>query len=94
MTDAGMAVHLIGQGIKEPRFFIRFPIMLAAEIQYFVLEGFVAVPAMARQNAAIAKDLGALVNSNDAYVVWTIAKLPCAIHGTDRNPGKILVRHI
>jgi hypothetical protein len=66
--------------------------VLAAEIQYFVLEGFVAVPAMAGEDAAVAKGLRALVNSNDGYVVWAIAKLSCAVHSTDRDPGKILVR--
>jgi hypothetical protein len=93
MTDAGMAVHLIGQGVKEPRFFIGFPVMLAAKIQYFVFEGFVAVPAMAGEDAAVAKGLGALVNSNDGYVVWAITKLSCAIHSTDRDPGGIRVRY-
>jgi hypothetical protein len=87
-----MAVDFISQGIKEPRFFASFSIVLAAKIQDLILECFVAVPTMARENATITKGLGPLIDSDDRHIVWAIAKLSCAVHGADRNPGEIPVR--
>jgi hypothetical protein len=81
-----MAVYFISQGVKKPRLFASFPIVLAAKIQNFVLEGFVTVPAVGREDAAITKGLRALIDPNDGHVVWTIAKLSCTVHGAHRDP--------
>lgn len=67
MLDAWVAVHLVGEGIDIPRLSIGLSVVLAAKVEDFILESFITVPAVTREDTAVLKNVSrfALVNPNE-----------------------------
>jgi hypothetical protein len=87
MPDAGMAVDFVGYWVHRPELPGSVSIVLAAKIDNLVFERFLAVPAIAGDDTAISGDLLALVNTEKRYIIWAVAKLPCAVHSTHSDPA-------
>lgn len=88
MLNARVAVHFVGQRIDIPGLSIGLPIMLAAKIEDFVLESFVTVPAMTREDTAILEDMSrlAFVDANERNIVRSITQFSGTVESADGNP--------
>ena len=87
MPDAGMAVDFVGYWVHRPELPGSVSIVLAAKIDNLVFERFLAVPAIAGDDTAVSGNLLALVDTEKRYIIWSIAKLPCAVHSTHSDPA-------
>lgn len=72
VSNTWVTSDFVGQWIHAPGLFCSLSIMLTTEIEDLVPEGFIAVPAMARENATIFQRRGAPVDSDNGDVVWPV----------------------
>lgn len=83
-----MAVDFVGNRVDGPEVASSIPVMLATQVDDFVLQCFLTVPAVPRIDAAIAEDLPAPVDSKERDIIRTIAKFSRTVHDTHSDPER------
>lgn len=86
MSDAGVAVDSVSNWVYRPKLPGSSSVVLAAKIDNFVFECFLAIPAITRTDAAISGNILALVDTKKRYIIWSIAKLLCTVHSAHSDP--------
>lgn len=81
-----MAVDSVGNWVHRPELPGSSSVVLAAKIENFVFERFLAIPAITRADTAISANFLALVDTKKRYIIWSIAKLLCTVHSAHSDP--------
>lgn len=92
VTDTGVAVDLVGDGVDGPEL-ASIAVVLATQVDNLVLECLLTIPTISRNYAAIPSNFPASVDTKEGDIIRTIAKLPRAVHHTNSDPvSKSLAR--
>jgi hypothetical protein len=81
-----MTIDPVGDRVRRPGVSCSIAVMLTTKIEDFIFECLFAIPAVSGQNAAVAENFLASVDSKKGNIIWAIAKLSCAVHGANSDP--------